>query len=498
MIERILLDDHARMKLSVYGKVMTLRPGEYSLDHVRENLDFYFSATRFKKILCDIQDDLEQFTDIKLLHNKNKLSIPEQLVQYIQYQHYLSTESVPYKLLISLLTEQDENLAAFCNRQFISRSTCFRQTKKLAEYLKEYNINLNLSNLTLSGSEMLIRIIFFNFFWFVSLGESLDSIPYSQEVRALIYKHEGSQHKNKFDLGKKQASLHCLICLLRIENNHFTDIYRLSRDSFIPSETNIDFFYDFFKIANLRLDILEVNSLFYLFYYWPLLTSNQDIRVPIVHHSYEQPSNEVKDILEEFQKHCQTFIGTLQFEKEPALLLNLYLSIGNFSMFKQKIPLTTLFISSYIKDKYPLLRILTIKIEGFWKKIAQRKNYTWLKSCVSELAFLQTSLLYPYYSEIDENYKLKVGFVNVSEHLISEEILNLGKKIPFVDIELLTLPITEEYDFFIFGSPLLIPAGLDSSKYTVLDFCHYSDFETDLYQRLLEVHHLKLQNLFSN
>lgn len=208
MIEKILLDDHARMKLSVYGKVMTLRPGEYSLDHVRENLDFYFSATRFKKILCDIQDDLGQFTDIKLLHNKNKLSIPEQLVQYIQYQHYLSTESVPYKLLISLLTEQDENLAAFCNRQFISRSTCFRQTKKLAEYLKEYNINLNLSNLTLSGSEMLIRIIFFNFFWFVSLGESLDSIPYSQEVRALIYKHEGSQHKNKFDLGKnKPASI---------------------------------------------------------------------------------------------------------------------------------------------------------------------------------------------------------------------------------------------------------------------------------------------------
>ena len=58
--------------------------------------------------------------------------------------------------------------------------------------------------------------------------------------------------------------------------------------------------------------------------------------------------------------------------------------------------------------------------------------------------------------------------------------------------------ITEEYDFFHLWFTLLIPAGLDSSKYTVLDFCHYSDFETDLYQRLLEVHHLKLQNLFSN
>ncbi len=52
---------------------------------------------------------------------------------------------------------------------------------------------------------MLIRILFFNFFWFVSLGESLDIVPYSQEVRALIYKHEEAQHKNKFDLGKKTS-----------------------------------------------------------------------------------------------------------------------------------------------------------------------------------------------------------------------------------------------------------------------------------------------------
>ena len=50
------------------------------------------------------------------------------------------------------------------------------------------------------------------------------------------------------------------------------------------------------------------------------------------------------------------------------------------------------------------------------------------------------------------------------EHLISAEILNLGKKIPFVAIRQLTLPITEEYDFIILGSPLLIPKGLDPFK----------------------------------
>nr|WP_253764162.1 hypothetical protein [Enterococcus sp. FDAARGOS_553] len=49
MIEKILLDDHARTKLSVYGKLMTLSPGEYSIDQVRENLDFYYGLHASKK-----------------------------------------------------------------------------------------------------------------------------------------------------------------------------------------------------------------------------------------------------------------------------------------------------------------------------------------------------------------------------------------------------------------------------------------------------------------
>ncbi|MGM9904435.1 M protein trans-acting positive regulator [Enterococcus hirae] len=495
MIEKILLDEHSRMKLNVYGKLLILPPGEYILDNLRENLDSYLSLARLKKILFSIQEDLEKINHIQLLTNKNKLCINDQLIQYMQYQNFLSTESVPYKLLISILTEKDTDLASFCSRNFISRSTCFRQTKKLAEYLKDYQITLNLSNLTLNGSEMLIRIIFFNFFWFVSLGESLNDVAFSTEIEQLIYKHEGNDLKNRFEIGKKQAKLHCIISLLRMKSGHPTDIYECSSDSFIPSETSLDFFYDFFEIASLPLDILEVNSLFYLFYYWPFLSSNQDINLPLVRHAYDRPTNEIKPLLEDFDEHCQKYIASFDFEHEPALYLNIYLSILNFSLFKQNIPLTTLFISSYIEVKYPLLRILTNKIEGYWKKVANRKKYTWLKPCVKELSFIQACLLYPHYSQIEDNYKLKVGFVNVSEHLISSEILNLGEKIPFVDIERITMPITKEYDFLILGSPLLIPEGLESSKYTVLDFSRYGNFETELYQELLEAHHAKLLNL---
>lgn len=88
--------------------------------------------------------------------------------------------------------------------------------------------------------------------------------------------------------------LHCKINLLRIKEGHFTDIYELTPTSFIPSGTDLEFFYDFFQLANLKLDILEINSLFYLFYYWPFLNSKSDVQLPIVEHSYLQANNHLK------------------------------------------------------------------------------------------------------------------------------------------------------------------------------------------------------------
>ncbi|OTP11281.1 hypothetical protein A5844_001416 [Enterococcus sp. 10A9_DIV0425] len=90
MIEKILLDEHSRMKLNVYGKLLILPPGEYILDNLRENLDSYLSLARLKKILFSIQEDLEKINHIQLLTNKNKLCINDQLIQYMHCLLYTS------------------------------------------------------------------------------------------------------------------------------------------------------------------------------------------------------------------------------------------------------------------------------------------------------------------------------------------------------------------------------------------------------------------------
>ena len=89
---------------------------------------------------------------------------------------------------------------------------------------------------------MLIRIMFFNFFWFVSLRESLDDLYFSDDLKALFELYEAEHLKDKYAIGKKQAMLHCKINLLRIKEGHFTDIYELTPTSFIPSGTDLNFF----------------------------------------------------------------------------------------------------------------------------------------------------------------------------------------------------------------------------------------------------------------
>lgn len=100
---------------------------------------------------------------------------------------------------------------------------------------------------------------------------------------------------------------------------------------------------------------------------------------------------------------------------------------------------------------------MTNTIQSFWRKIANRKGYEWLKTCYTDLAFYQACLLYPIYIEKEQKYKLKVAFVYVSNYLVSMEVFNICERLPYVEIERITLPTEEPFDFYILSSPQLLP-----------------------------------------
>ncbi|EAC5408650.1 M protein trans-acting positive regulator, partial [Listeria monocytogenes] len=181
-----------------------------------------------------------------------------------------------------------------------------------------------------------------------------------------------------------------------------TNLYELTNKSFIPSCESLDFFSAFFKLIDSAIDILEINSLFFLFYYWPMLTSANDVRLPIVANCYKHEKQELKELMTEFEDHCQKFLCDFDFDHQSFLYMNTYLTFLKFCIFKQKVPLSNFFEANVIKDKYPLHTILTNTIQSFWRKIANRKGYEWLKTCYADLAFYQACLLYPVYIEKEQ------------------------------------------------------------------------------------------------
>ncbi|MDB1709330.1 M protein trans-acting positive regulator, partial [Enterococcus casseliflavus] len=94
-----------------------------------------------------------------------------------------------------------------------------------------------------------------------------------------------------------------------------------------------------------------------------------------------------------------------------------------------------------------------------------------------------------------QKYKLNVAFVYVSNYLVSMEVFNICERLPYVEIERITLPTEEPFDFYILSSPQLLPPFTTEENSAIIDFCRYRDFETNLCQKLSNAFNEKIKKL---
>ena len=126
-----------------------------------------------------------------------------------------------------------------------------------------------------------------------------------------------------------------------------------------------------------------------------MLTSPADVRLPIIQDCYKHEKSELKELMAEFEAHCQKFLCDFDFDHQSFLYMNTYLTLLKFCIFKQKVPLLNFFEATIIKDKYPLHTILTHTIQSFWRKIANRKGYE-VKSLLYGSCFLSSVFALPH------------------------------------------------------------------------------------------------------
>ncbi|MDQ8358384.1 helix-turn-helix domain-containing protein [Enterococcus faecium] len=168
MFFNIVFTQKERRKLAIFH--LLEEQHELTIKEISKKLDL--SSSVVKNILNEMENEFDDFcfSGFKLL-SKNKINqnLPIDL-NYDYYYSYLIQQSLPYRAMKSSLFYPEKNLMEFCQENFISRASAMRHLQSLADYVQEFDVIFNRSQLSFKGDERLIRLILFNILWAASRG----------------------------------------------------------------------------------------------------------------------------------------------------------------------------------------------------------------------------------------------------------------------------------------------------------------------------------------
>ncbi|MFD1465806.1 helix-turn-helix domain-containing protein [Lapidilactobacillus mulanensis] len=117
-------------------------------------LSYQQTYNTYKDLLLDL-NDIDP--DREIMSSKMKEVVSQQSdISVDVYRLYLLRKSIAFQALNYAATTKNTDMAAFTNQYFISKSTLIRKLDKLRVLLRRYDINLSITTLKLSGSELKI------------------------------------------------------------------------------------------------------------------------------------------------------------------------------------------------------------------------------------------------------------------------------------------------------------------------------------------------------
>ncbi|KAF1303498.1 helix-turn-helix domain-containing protein [Enterococcus sp. JM9B] len=159
MIVQLLLDDTAKDKLHLFT-CMEKKETTFFANSLLADCDF--SYTKIQSLLDTINQDMLTLYNRSLFSESGKIIFDSQLFDSGSYRTYLLNKSIAYQFLLNILINPEDQLVDFCESHYLSRATIHRKMRMVKEYLSSQNVNLNLTGMTLSGSESFIRTFYFH------------------------------------------------------------------------------------------------------------------------------------------------------------------------------------------------------------------------------------------------------------------------------------------------------------------------------------------------
>ena len=183
--EEIFLDREERDRLAIYG---TLRDApNHQLNIVTTSMARGESYRQLRRLMEKVAADLHEIDPAApplLRRGDNNMTAPP-AISRVRYRIFLYRRSLPGKLLVKTLMAPTSTLSDLLTETGFSRAAFFRRISALRLYLRRAEVSINLTPLSLIGSEPRIRQIYRQLLWqLVDIGNPLfaDILPESRQL----------------------------------------------------------------------------------------------------------------------------------------------------------------------------------------------------------------------------------------------------------------------------------------------------------------------------
>jgi len=487
LLKKTLLEKIAHRKLTIYQILVELAPGVYTVNTIENECEYAYQ--RVKSLLHEIHNDLDKLTQSRyqLLDADRRVNITEELISYTSYQQFLLKNSLPYRLILHTLLYPQDKLQDFCEKQFISAASVNRTIKPLQDYLRNYNLKLNVNQLEIKGKESVVRMALYNFLWLNCQGQSLEvvfkDVPAFEDLTNKLLQFMPKQNQY---VAKKRIQTILSVSLLRIQSGNYIDI---DDDLAGFTEVSAQFLQ---KCLSIKLPENLLNREFQyialLCYNGPFYSSTTDPLTQKALTDLKRGSCSLFQLINNFEAfYLQRFVSSADTELLDVLRVNLLCIASNYFIFQQRVPTLFTMVHSTIQEELVLFQDLLLHIRQFLANLANNKEFHWLRTTKADLALTWTHLLLPHYEAFNSQQQLKVGLLLDANYLLTQPLLRFLKQQSFLKVVFHEESLPLDYDYIITTSLFLVPETA-TCKLFVYDFSVHEKALIELYQLLKEAH----------
>lgn len=429
----ILFDKNTQKKVVLVGYLSTLPEGQYTIHKLSAALNFSYDATLL--LVNGVHRDFKELGYGAFLSPQNKILWEPKNYNPNNYLQLLVHHSMPYQFLLSTLIEPKLTTDQFCKKHQISRATLARRLTKFGSYVRKFGVRMNLSKMTLIGSEVRIRMLYFCFLWTGKFGLDLITTYENPENEKLFLEKLNNEWLDHIVFKEKWMVL--TISRIRYLQGHLIEDGLLDDLVFPEALWEIqDVAEDYIEDKNTL--VREVRFVGYMLLYVPHFVNHPDKRLSVISYYYQKlqfkgdPLATATDYLSK-EINNKILRQQLSIEEEQLMRANIFSALLNLSILHGTTPIFHQ-MSARMDYEHPDYQYIKEIISDILPAIEEKPELKWLVDCHDDFVDDLGEIVYLFLMDEKVTEKLKVALVPSPNFVMVNYLIMFLKHLDFVEI----------------------------------------------------------------